>query len=196
MLCYSVLLVRNVLDREQTHVTVIRACLGIIDLREQPNDLIHHMSILIGMSEDQERFFGSKNHQGFRMLKDRHVTKESRYRATLATHLLFQIGSSVKANTDADRERTPEKIQSKMTEFELWAINVVTHNVAKERAEEEKREEADKLETQEKLIAVTKALGWVQPSANGAAKATLSTPVARSSLSSLMEKLNNTPREY
>ena len=196
MLCYSVLLVRNVLDREQTHVTVIRACLGIIDLREQPNDLIHHMSILIGMSEDQERFFGSKNHQGFRMLKDRHVTKESRYRATLATHLLFQIGSSVKANTDADRERTPEKIQSKMTEFELWAINVVTHNVAKERAEEEKREEADKLETQEKLIAVTKAPGWIQPSANGAVRAHELTPKATSTLHSLMETLNNTPRQY
>lgn len=196
MLCYAVLLVRNVLDREQTHVTVIRACLGIIDLREQPNDLIDHMSILIGISEDQEKFFGSKNHQGFRMLKDRHVTKESRYRATLATHLLFQIGSSVKANTDADRALTPEKIQSKMTEFELWAINVVTHNVAKERAEEEKRDESDKLETQDKLIAVTKALGWVQPTANGAAKAHVSTPIAKSSLSSLMEKINNTPCQY
>ena len=196
MLCYAVLLVRNVLDREQTHVTVIRACLGLIDLREQSNDLIDHMSILIGISEDQEKFFGSKNHQGFRMLKDRHVTKESRYRATLATHLLFQIGSSVKANTDADRERTPEKIQSKMTEFELWAINVVTHNVAKERAEEEKRDESDKLETQDKLIAVTKALGWVQPTANGAAKAHVSTPIAKSSLSSLMEKINNTPCQY
>ena len=196
MLCYAVLLVRDVLDREQTHVTVIRACLGLIDLREQPNDLIDHMSILIGISEDQERFFGSKNHQGFRMLKDRHVTKESRYRATLATHLLFQIGSSVKANTDADRALTPEKIQSKMTEFELWAINVVTHNVAKERAEEEKRDESDKLETQDKLIAVTKALGWVQPTANGAAKAHVSTPIAKSSLSSLMEKINNTPCQY
>ena len=196
MLCYAVLLVRDVLDREQTHVTVIRACLGLIDLREQSNDLIDHMSILIGISEDQEKFFGSKNHQGFRMLKDRHVTKESRYRATLATHLLFQIGSSVKANTDADRALTPEKIQSKMTEFELWAINVVTHNVAKERAEEEKREESDKLETQDKLIAVTKALGWVQPTANGAAKAHVSTPIAKSSLSSLMEKINNTPCQY
>ena len=196
MLCYAVLLVRNVLDREQTHVTVIRACLGLIDLREQSNDLIDHMSILIGISEDQEKFFGSKNHQGFRMLKDRHVTKESRYRATLATHLLFQIGSSVKANTDADRALTPEKIQSKMTEFELWAINVVTHNVAKERAEEEKRDESDKLETQDKLIAVTKALGWVQPTANGAAKAHVSTPIAKSSLSSLMEKINNTPCQY
>ena len=77
MLCYSVGLVRPVLDREQTHVTVIRACLGIIDLRKQPGDLIHHISILTGMSEDHERFFGSKGHQGFRVLKDRHVTKES-----------------------------------------------------------------------------------------------------------------------
>jgi len=196
VLCYSVDLVKHVLDREQAHVAVIRAFLGIIDLRQQPGDLTNYPSILTGMSEDHDKFFGSKNHQGFRMLKDRHVTKKSRYRATLATHLLFQIGTSVKANQDADRERTPEKIQSKMTEFELWAINVVTHNVAKERAEEEKREEEHKLETQDKLIAVTKALGWIQPSENGVVRAHESTPKATSTLHSLMETLSKTPRHY